>query len=248
MLFRSFTTLLLAIFAVSASAGEKRFEISVEGAITWQERNKVQIPNDESGTRFSLVDIAGNGPWPGARIQFDWHLNDRHSLRALAAPFAYEETGVSDQDLDFAGTRFEAGEPLDAKYQFNSWRIGYRFQYYDKGPWDLWVGATAKIRDAEIRLQQNGVSSQDGNVGFVPLLHLGARYQINDHWYLLGEFDGLAGGPGRAFDVALKAGYRFNDRWEIDFGYRTLEGGADTDDVYNFAWFNSAVAGFRYRF
>jgi hypothetical protein len=31
-------------------------------------------------------------------------------------------------------------------------------------------------------------------------------------------------------------------------GYRTLEGGADTDDVYNFAWFNTVSMSATYQF
>jgi hypothetical protein len=33
----------------------------------------------------------------------------------------------------------------------------------------------------------------------------------------------------------------------LSFGYRTVEGGADVDAVYNFAWFNYAVVSGSYR-
>jgi hypothetical protein len=75
----------------------------------------------------------------------------------------------------------------------------------------------------------------------VPLLAFAADYRFADRWHLLFDFEGLAGGPGRAFDVALKVGYDFNDRWGVTAGYRTVEGGADIEEVYNFAWFQSAV-------
>ena len=52
------------------------------------------------------------------------------------------------------------------------------------------------------------------------------------------DFEGFAGGPGRALDLALKMRYDLTDQWSIGGGYRMLEGGADTDDVYNFSWFN----------
>ena len=45
----------------------------------------------------------------------------------------------------------------------------------------------------------------------------------------------------RAVDLALKVGYDFNDHWGITAGYRTVEGGADVDEVYNFAWLHYAV-------
>jgi len=49
-------------------------------------------------------------------------------------------------------------------------------------------------------------------------------------------------------DLALKLAYDFDDSWSVTAGYRTVEGGADTDEVYNFAWFNAFVVSGIYRF
>mgnify|MGYP002065105719 CR=1 FL=1 len=46
----------------AALAEERRF---------WQELplvETIQIPNDDTGTRFSLIDTQGNGPWPAGRL------------------------------------------------------------------------------------------------------------------------------------------------------------------------------------
>ena len=75
-----------------------------------------------------------------------------------------------------------------------------------------------------------------------------ADYRFADRWRLLFDLEGLAGGPGRAFDVALKVGYDVNHRWGITAGYRTVEGGADIEEVYNFAWFQYAVVSGVFRF
>ena len=80
------------------------------------------------------------------------------------------------------------------------------------------------------------------------MLSFAADYGLADRWYLLFDFEGLAGGPGRAFDVALKVGYDFNDRWGITVGYRAVEGGADIEEVYNFACFQYAVVSGIFRF
>ena len=60
--------------------------------------------------------------------------------------------------------------------------------------------------------------------------------------------DALAGGPGRAIDLGLRLDYQAGPCWTIGAGFRTLEGGADTDEVYNFAWFNSVVLATRISF
>jgi hypothetical protein len=195
-----------------------------------------------------LVDLAGNGPWASGRLYVTWDISPRHGVRALLAPLSYTESGSFDQPVDFVGETFEPGVPTDATYQFNSWRLSYRYRFHHGRRWTWWVGFTAKIRDAKIELKQGETSAKDTDVGFVPLLHLAADWRFVDRWHLLVDLDALAGGPGRAEDLAVKLGYDVSERWSVRAGYRTVEGGADTDEVYNFAWFHAAVISGVYRF
>jgi hypothetical protein len=104
-----------------------------------------------------------------------------------------------------------------------------------------WVGGTAKLRDATIALAQGATSARKDDLGFVPLLHLAGEWRFAPRWRLGLDMDGLAGGPGRAFDVAFEVGYDLSERWSVEGGYRTVEGGADVDEVYTFAWLHAAV-------
>ncbi len=224
------------------------FVIDLEAGPVWQTRNDVQIPNTDAGTRFSLVDLAGKGPWPAVRLYLTWNINNRHSFRALLAPLTYTETGSFTSLVDFAGKSYVPGTPVDGTYKFNSWRLGYRYRFLNHERLKLSVGFTAKIRDAKIELKQGSTTSKKTDVGFVPLLYLGMDWQFAGKWYLLFDFEGLAGGPGRAFDIALKPYFAISDHWGIGAGYRTLEGGADVESVYNFAWLHYAVVSLTYRF
>ena len=238
----------LSLSGAVAAQDHPGFSLELELGPVWQSRNIVQIPNTEAGTRFSLEDLVGSGPWASGRVYFTWDFKPRHSLRVLAAPLSFTESGIFDESVNFAGESYEAGLPVEATYQFNSWRVGYRWRFKDGERWKLWLGFTAKIRDAKIALSQGDTSSEDSDSGFVPLLSFAADYCFAERWHLLFDFEGLAGGPGRAFDVALKVGYDFNDRWGITAGYRTVEGGADIEEVYNFAWFQYAVVSGVFRF
>ena len=188
--------------------------------------------------------------WPviGKRLYATWNISRRHSVRALAAPLSYTETGSLTDTVAFAGSTYVPGSPLAATYQFNSWRIGYRYRITDRERLGLWIGFTAKVRDAKIELEQGATTSRDTDVGFVPLLAFAADWLIDRRWHAILDFEGLAGGPGRAFDVALQVQHDLNDRWAVSGGYRTVEGGADVDAVYNFAWFHAAVLAASYRF
>lgn len=241
---------MVALAGVPATAGEAdepRFEIELEAGSTWQSRNKVEIPNDGTATRFSLKDLTGSGPWPAGRVTFHWNFNDRHGLRLLAAPLSLTETGSFDQTVLFAGEAYATGVPTEGTYQFNSWRATYRYSFKPGEHWRWWLGFTAKVRDAKIELRQGATTSRDTDVGFVPLAYVRGDYDFAERWRFSLEADALAGGPGRAADVSLKLGYAVDDRWRLDFGYRTVEGGADVDDVYAFAWLHSAVVSGSYR-
>jgi hypothetical protein len=228
----------------STVAQERPFEIEFELGSAWQARNDVQIPSDK-GTRFALDDVTGSGPWVTGRVNFNWNVKGQNELRLVLAPLGYDETGFLPQPVEFAGQSFTDGQPVEARYRFNSWRATYRYRFDRPSGWQFWAGVTAKVRDAEIRLIQGETVGLDDDTGLVPLLHLAARYRINDRWSFDGDLDGLAGGPGRAFDLSLRFNYQLDERWSLGLGYRGLEGGVDNDEVYNFAWFNSVVANLR---
>jgi hypothetical protein len=226
---------------------DQRFRVELETGAAWQARNDVQIPNDASGTRFSLRDTVGDGPLALIRLDAAWALTERQDVRVLLAPFGYEEAGNLAGPVSFNGASFTAG-PVEATYRFNSWRVTWRYRLEVEGPWLLKLGVTAKVRDAEIGLRQGSISSTDTDVGLVPLLHVYSEYQFNEHWKVIVDADALAAPQGRAFDLGFKAGYDFNDTLSVTAGYRILDGGADNDTVYNFARFDQAVASLVWRF
>jgi len=235
-------TLLLATTVVAETTPGPLLEIELEGGPVWQSSNDVQIPNDEDGTRFSASEVQGSGPWPAARAMVTWNLARRHSLRALAAPLSITETGPLEGPTRFAGGSFDAAVPTEVTYRFNSWRVTYAYRLHEGHDSTWWIGFTAKVRDAEVALAQGGTRAEKTDLGFVPLLHVRGSTRLSGPWRLLLDLDALAGGPGRAIDGAVKLGYDLDDRWSLSAGYRTVEGGADVDEVYNFAWLHYAVA------
>jgi hypothetical protein len=243
---------LLVALGLSVRAGaqahdEERFALELEAGTLWQSRNDVRIPN-ATGTEFSVVDLVGTGPYGAFRVEAAFDLNERHGFRAVVAPLVIEDAGVLGQPVLFAGESFVSGVETRAQYKFSSYRFTYRYAFHRGETWRWRVGFTGFIRDARVALEQGDHSAEDVDVGFVPLAHLDGRARLSDRWRLLIDFDGLAASQGRAFDVAVKLGYVLSDDWELAFGYRTIEGGADVESVYNFAWLNFAVASVRYRF
>jgi len=244
---RNLFIVFVVCFAGVVSADDSPWSIQIETGGVWQNRNDVRIPGD-IGTRFSIADTAGNGPFPFYRLEFKRALSNKTQLRFLIAPLRVSESGVPEQDILFADETFSAGQRTDFTYQFNSYRVSYRYLYINDPSWRLWLGGTAKIRDAEIRLQQGNVNASNSNVGFVPLFNLYSDYRLNDRWRFIVDLDGLVGPQGRAVDLGLKFHYDFDIHWDLGIGIRTLEGGADNEEVYSFAWLNYALVSLGYRF
>ncbi|NLJ43983.1 MAG: hypothetical protein GX431_10015 [Bacteroidales bacterium] len=143
----------------------------------------------------------------------------------------------------FEGKEFSANTELTGKYMFNSYRLTYRYTIIDRSKLEFGLGFTAKIRDAVISLESSDMSSVKTNVGFVPILNFRLLWKVDDKFGLLLDGDALAAPQGRAEDVLVAASYRISENLGIRAGYRLLEGGADNDEVYNFALFHYASVG-----
>ena len=243
-----FFSLLLAPPTMAAEQKDwKRFRFELEGGPVWQSKNDVRIPGN-TGTEFSFKDLTGSGPYAAGRFTFDWQFLERHGLRLEIAPLRIDGNGTFDQPVSFAGTTFSAGTPTEGKFKFDTYRLSYRYLFLNKNAWRMHVGATLLLRDAEIELEQPGLQASDSNVGVVPLLNFSTEWAFARRWSAIFDFEGLAGGPGRAIDLAFKLCYDLTDRWSVGGGYRMLEGGSDTDDVYTFSWFNYGFVTVGYQF
>ena len=240
------STLLFCAAVAAPAAAADRFRLELEGGAAWQLRNDFAVPGD-TGTRLS-IDDAAPGPTAAFRGTLWWDLGERSSLRLLAAPLRTSATLAPDAAVDFNGTTFAAGQPLDVDYVFDSYRLSYVWRFRSSGPVSFRAGLTAKIRDAKIELTQGAVSSAKTNTGFVPLLYGGVRWQMTDKLALDLDVDAAAASQGRAEDVALRLEAKVSPKVDLFVGARTLEGGADNDEVYSFAWFAYAVGGVSLRF
>jgi len=242
---------LLAALAGTAAA-ETLYEracarVEVEVGILGSTRNEVQIPGD-TGTRFDLDDLTGSGPFPAGRVTVDWNPWRRHGFRLVVAPLELSGYGRLDQPVQFAGETYAPGVRTKGTFKFNTYRLGYRFWIPHNRRWHSSIGVTALVRDANIELEQGATRSRKTDLGVVPLLHLDTEFHLSRRWSLLADLEGSWAPQGRAFDLALKARYRIDRRWDVAFGYRGIEGGADNSDVYTFAWLHQAVVSVGFTF
>lgn len=231
-----------ALLAPSAAADD-RFALDLEAGSAWQLRNDFAVPGD-SGT---LVRLEDEGPSFAGRATLSWKVNDRWSVRFLAAPLSTESDYVSPEPVRFQDVTFAAGAPIRVDYRFDSYRVGGVYRFPSSGPWSFRAGLTAKLRDAEISLQSGDVSATKSNTGVVPLVYGGVRYQASERVAVDLDVDGAAASQGRAIDAALRVEAKVAEGTSLFLGGRVLDGGADNDEVYSFATSAYVIAGAQFR-
>ena len=221
--------------------------IDLETGIVGTGYNNVRIPGDQ-GTLFSLKNDLRTGSAFFYRVRLSYTFNSRHTLSLLYAPLKTKSTGSPANDILFEGVTFPANTDLTGTYKFNSYRFTYRYEIVRKPGFEFGLGITAKIRDASIALKSSGLESEKTNVGFVPLINFRMLWRMNEKFGLLLDGDALAAKQGRAEDILIAATYDISGNIGLKAGYRILEGGADNDEVYNFALFNYFSVGCFLRF
>jgi hypothetical protein len=233
--------------AMAQTTGAPRATIEFEGGPWWVSRNDVRIP-PATGTPFSMLDLTGTGPNAYARIAATFRLAARHQVRLVAAPVQTTGTGTFSTPVTFVDETFAPGVPTEGTYKFNTYRLGYRYTLHDSRDWHVEIGAALLTRDAKIEVRQGDTIARDTDLGFVPLASFALTRRLSDRATFVFDIEGLGSKQGRAIDALLKIDVALADRWTLGAGYRTIEGGADVDTVYNFAWLHFGVVSLRYRF
>lgn len=220
-----------------------QFRLDLEsGVVFGTNYNKVRIPN-VGGTQVNLANDLSIDPKIFYRIRGTYTIGNRHNISALFAPLSVKYHGAFDQNVNFNGINYAAGQPLEVFYKFNSYRLTYRYDFVAKTRWRVGLGLTGKIRDADVRFKNESNDTHFDNVGFVPLINFYGAYKPSYRWSIILEGDALAAKQGRAEDIFVGAAYQVNPKFGIKAGYRVVEGGADSDEVYNFNWINYASLG-----
>jgi len=235
-----FKLIVFGMLSSSSAFAKEKIWVQLESGAVWQQLNDVKItPNSGSLVEF---DKFNKGPFFHYRLEAFYNIAERHSLRVVYAPLSLSVAKRIGESVNFNNQSYNSTDSLNIDYKFNSYRVGYLYRLLEGESSSFQLGLTIKVRDAEIKLSQNSVSSKYENVGIVPLLYLVYEWRFAPLWSVFSDVDFAAAPQGRAIDFSLKLRRELSENFVAGLGYRTLEGGADNDKVYSFSWFHYAVA------
>jgi len=216
--------------------------------------NTLQRPNNSTTTRFDIVDFTGENTTLGRfslAHRVDWGRTGAE-VRLDIVPFQQSGTNVPTTSIRYNGATFEAGVPLSALYQFNTYRLTFDAPVFTKVAPDMWtfrLGGTLAIRDAQTRLQQPGLRTNYVNYGPVPLLYAYSAWGPADAWRVESDLDGFpAPGGGGLIDTSARVVWLASRHASVFLGIRYQAGGATQDTFFNCLHQRSALAGVRFEF
>ncbi len=246
-----FLASICCIFLLSIHSIKAQVTLTAESGLAFNGYNDVRYFNEQGnkGDLFSLTDdFGGQEATFCGRFELKWQFFDRNITELTAAPLAFEYIGLRAGNLQFGDNNYTAtGLSSRARYEFNTYRASYRYQFIQGNKWELSAGATVLIRDARIALQQGSETEETTDLGVVPLLSFDLRYLCSERLNFQLRGDALVGPVGRAEDIFLGATYQLGiEPLKVRAGYRIIEGGADVTQVYNFSLIHFAAVGLQY--
>jgi hypothetical protein len=233
---------LLSITRVFAS--ENKGQINFEIGRSKSSDNNFSLPNSNENE----INLPDGKYLNSYRIKGRINLKNDKFLYFLYAPFSTDYHFKSDKSFKFDNTNFNNNQNTKVDYKFNSYRVGYFKELSFKNNLKYWIGGVLKVRDAKIKVSQNGLSDSYSNIGIVPLLGLGAEYFINNNISLFSHIDAAGFGQGYAYDFNAEMRYHLNNKNSLGLGYRAFGGGVDNDELMNFARFETLYANYSFKF
>ena len=229
----------------------------------------IQLGRD--GTRLDYVREGGQDVlFPVVRLSTELELYKHHNITFLYQPINLRTDAVFRRDVRLYGVDFPSGTPVDLRYGFDYFRLGYGYDIFKDPRYELSFGVGLQIRNANLTFTSvdGELRTSSHDIGLVPLLRARGRYTFRNGFWLGLTADGFyAAGRivtgslnsfvGAIYDVSAQAGFRLTGFLDVYLNLRFVGGGArgternptPPSDGYTDNWLHTAGAtiGFGFR-
>ncbi len=246
---KQYFLLLALIITASHAQAQSTWQLRLMPQVAFGNKNIVQRPNDETGTRVNLsrdYNRKHNALF-SPRIEIEYNYKRHHAI-ATVALLGEGFEGMATEDIMYNDVLFTKGTPIEADYRFNTYRLGYRYRIVENNRFNFELGATVLLRQAYISFEDVSRETKFKNVGVAPLLSYYIEWIPMEQLSLLSYGDAFAIKAGRAEDIFAGIKYRFTPMISALAGYRLLEGGSDGDRVYTMSTFHYLSLGIGFEF
>jgi hypothetical protein len=252
--------LLIASLVAPTAADAQEPEIGVRGTLEVGFLGVLahEITLGRDGTRINYVTDGGQSNlYFLPRLQAEIDIWRQHRVTFLYQPLDLVSTSVVGRDLRIDRLDFPAQTPMEFRYGFSFYRLGWSYDVLDDPNDELSFGLALQLRNANITFESlDGTLFRDRrDVGPVPLLRFNGRFAFATSWFFGWELDGfyapisvLNGSGtndvvGAIADASVRVGVRLVPHVDVFANVRYIGGGAsgagspsDTSDGYQSNW------------
>jgi len=215
------------------------------------------------GTDGSRVDYRRDGAqdnlYAFGRLSAELDVRRRHHVTMLYQPLEIVTREVASRDLRIDGLTFPNGTPMQFRYGFPFFRVGWHYDVLAEPDRELSFGVAMQLRNATIDFESldGRLFRSRSDVGIVPLLRARGRFPIgSSSAFFAFEVDGfyapisvLNGSDnevtGAILDASVRVGWRVRPNVDLFVNLRYLGGGATgqgdptpTSDGFQSNWLN----------
>jgi hypothetical protein len=214
----------------------------IEGGLTyWTPTSDILIASTELGIPGTQIDFKSDlgltdRNFPGIRLQL--RPGRKHKLRFQYVPIKYEQSAVLRDDIVFNGQRYTLGLPVNSSLIWNTFRVGYEYDFIilDK----VFAGfiLEAKYTDVTARLQLPIRQLNENTHIYGPIPAVGGivRVYVSPNLSVTADITGIAVPSGLAdrispgarahyADVDIFGTWNLTERFGAQVGYRSIDVG-----------------------
>jgi hypothetical protein len=197
----------------------------------WNPDLNATISSESLGIIGSEIDIKQDLGYVDKQIhEFRFVLRPakKHKFRIAYTPVDYSGDVVLSRSIVFNGIKFDVDLPIQTQFTWNTWRLGYEYDFVYTDRWYVGVIAETRITDAQLSLQSPIDNEYTRARGPVPAIGGAVRVYPERHTSITAEFTGfklpqVKNYEGDFFDFDIYGTYNFTNNFGAQGGYRTLD-------------------------
>lgn len=210
--------------------------------------NNVTAPPD--GETIGWLWDENANPVTTAGVGIGWNPKGRHVVIAALFPYEARDFGTPEEDIDFNGVTFQAGNELRSIYYLYDISLNYRYRIVESRWFRIGLGGGLQVVGVGASLEETegDLASEAADTYFLPVAHghFGIKFLENLELYF--EADGMQIGDDQYANYTARIEWAINPLWVVSFGGRRIESRMKGNNMENDIDLGAWTLGVNYNF
>lgn len=218
------------------ATGEK---FHVEAAIIlWNPNLEAVVSSESLGIVGTEIDVKSDLQFEDKTLrEFRFVLRParKHKFRIAYLPVSYDSDVMLERRIVFNGIAFDVGLPVQSEFKWNTWRLGYQYDFVSRDRVTAGFILEARLTDASLDLRSPIDDEFSEARGPLPGIGGVVRVYPAKNFAITGEITGfkipeIDGYEGNLFDIDISGTYNFTNNIGVTGGFRSLDIGYIAED------------------